>query len=459
MASEPVQPTSPSRRLRSPAVKFLIIAALTIAMAIPLLLIQFALSDRESTAAGAAQDIASGWGGSQIVAGPVLLVPYTVTREQTIDGKLVDTQFRQTAVLLPETLNVKAQADEETRWRGIYAVPVYRAAIALHAGFSKASFANLFPPDARIAWNEASISVLVSDAHGLADNVALTVNGQTIAFQPGALMTAIGNPVAPVTSATMNGMHVPVTLAAPADLTLDTTFTLRGSRELSFAPLGRRTTASMTSQWRSPSFFGAFLPNERKVTKDGFAASWVVPYLARGFGQSFQTTDDAAPVLLTPASGVKFYQPVDHYQLVQRSLKYAILFIALAFLVFFVIETVSPRRLHAVQYALVGAAQALFYLLLLSFSEHIGFANAYLVASAATVGLTALYAMSALADKARAAVLGIILALLYGLLYVILNAEDFALVIGSSVLFVALAATMYVTRRIDWYRGSDADPG
>jgi inner membrane protein len=230
-----------------------------------------------------------------------------------------------------------------------------------------------------------------------------------------------------------------------------------GSRELSFSPLGRRTTAGMASEWASPSFFGAFLPTDRKVGKNGFSASWVVPFLARGFGQSFQTSDDAAAAILTPASGVRFYQPVDHYQLVERSLKYAILFIALAFLVFFVVETVSPRRLHAVQYALVGAAQALFYLLLLSFSEHIGFANAYLVASAATIVLTGLYAVSALANKLRAAVLTAILAALYTLLYIILNAEDYALLIGSSLLFVALAATMYVTRKIDWYRAAEPE--
>jgi inner membrane protein len=442
------------RGLRSPGVKFLIIAALTIAMAIPLLLIQLALSDRETTASGAITDVANGWGGPQVVAGPVLLLPYTVQRDQMINGQTVNSTVRQVAVLLPEDLSFKAKAAEGTRWRGIYAVPVYRAGVALHATFSKASFTGLTPPDAKILWNEASVSLLVSDAHGLADVVALTVNGQTVPFQPGGNIPATAMPNSPNAG---SGMHAPINIAAPADLTLDTRFDLRGSRELSFAPLGRRTTASMSSGWSSPSFFGAFLPSERSVTHDGFTASWVVPYLARGFGQSFQTVEEASGTVLTPASGVKFYQPVDHYQLVQRSLKYAILFIALAFLVFFVVETVSPKRLHAVQYALVGAAQALFYLLLLSFSEQIGFAAAYLVASVATIVLTGLYAWSALADKLRAGVLTAVLAVLYGLLYVILNAEDYALVIGSSLLFVALAATMYVTREIDWYRATDLE--
>src|SRR6185312_2190333 len=152
---------------------------------------------------------------------------------------------------------------------------------------------------------------------------------------------------------------------------------LRGSREMSVSPLGKRTTATIAAAWGSPSFFGAFLPTERKISDKAFTASWTVPYLARGFGQSFDTPEEALQNILSPSFGVRFYQPVDHYQLVERSLKYAVLFVALAFLVFFVVETVSAQRLHAVQYALIGAAQVLFYLLLLSLAEHIGFASAY----------------------------------------------------------------------------------
>lgn len=449
-------PSTASRILRSPGLKFILLAALTVAMAIPLLFIQLALADRQETANTAAQDIAAGWGGTQIVAGPILMLPYTVQREQQVDGRTVVSTIRQVAVLLPETLDIKAGATEEMRARGIFKVPVYRADIGMHATFRKASFAGLLPTDATPLWNEAAMAVLVSDAHGLADNVALNVNGKLIPFQPGAgIMTAayVGGTLVPV-----SGMQAPLSITEPADLNIETRFTLRGSRELSFSPLGRRTTASMQSRWPNPSFFGTFLPSERKVDASGFTASWVVPYLARGFGQSFQTPDNLSQQLLMPSSGVRFYQPVDHYQLVQRSLKYAILFIALAFLVFFVVETVSPKRMHAVQYALVGAAQALFYLLLLSFSEHIGFAMAYLVGAVATIALTSLYAISALANKLRAGVLCVILSILYALLYVILNAEDYALVIGSSLLFAALAATMFVTRRIDWYRATDLQP-
>ena len=440
-------PRTSSRLARSPGLKFLIVALLTIAMAIPLLFVQLALSDRQQTAAGAIQDIASGWGGAQIVAGPLVLVPYTVERDSVVDGKTVHSTLRYTAVLLPDELGMKARASEETRWRGIYAVPVYRSSVKLHATFARKALAELAPSDAHVLWNEATVSVLVSDAHGLTENVALTINGRTILFQPGAGMN----------DQRVTGIQARLGLSEAQDLTLDANLALRGSRELSLSPLGRRTTASIESAWPSPSFFGAFLPSERTIGARGFTASWVVPYLARGFGQSFSTTNEVVPLLLTPAFGVRFYQPVDHYQLVQRALKYAILFVALAFLVFFVVETISPRRLHVLHYALVGAAQVLFYLLLLSLSEHVGFARAYLIAAGATIVLTSLYAISALANRARAAVLFVVLALLYGLLYIILNAEDYALLIGSTLLFVALAATMFVTRRIDWYHVADAE--
>jgi inner membrane protein len=427
--------------VRSPGFKFLLIGILTVAMAIPLFFIQLALSDRERTAAGAANDIAAGWGGPQVVAGPVLLVPYTVQRQNLVNGQPVQVKQGFTAMLPPENLNMEVRATSGTRWRGIFEVPVYKAAIGMRATFDKTAIAGLLPSDAKVQWSDARVAIRVSDAHGLADNVVLNINGRVVPFESGV----------DVDDARFSGIQVKAGVAGPGDLTLDTKFTLRGSREFSISPLGRRTTASVQSDWASPSFFGAFLPTDREITSKGFKASWTVPYLARGFSQSFVAAASQMDVLQQPAFGARFYQPVDHYQLVERSLKYAILLVALAFLVFFVVETVSPQRLHAVQYALVGSAQVLFYLLLLSLSEHIGFALSYLIAASATVILTSLYAMSVLGSMSRAGVLCAVLSALYGLLYVILNAEDYALLIGSALLFGALAATMYVTRRINWY--------
>lgn len=439
-----------SRAGRSPGLKLLVIVALTIAMAVPLFLVQMAVSDRQKTAAGAADDIAQGYGGPQTVAGPVLLLPYTLQRSELVDGKLVQSSQHFTAVLLPDDLKFKVNAKTETRSRGIFPVPVYRAAVDLQARFDKTAVASAVPQDAQVNWKDVSIAVIVSDARGLADNVVLSVNGSNVPFEPGAGLANANGAV--------SGMQARLNLSEATGLTLGTRFLLRGSREFSVSPLGRRTVATVNSPWSSPSFFGAFLPSERRIDNGGFTATWTVPYLARGFGQAFASKDEAMQSILSQAFGARFYQPVDHYQLVQRALKYAILFVALGFLVFFVVETVSQRRIHVVQYAMVGAAQVLFYLLLLSIAEHTGFAPAYVIAAIATVVLTSLYAVSALSSWARAALIGVVLAVLYGMLYLILNSEDNALLTGSCVLFAALAGTMYFTRNINWYRVTDQAP-
>jgi inner membrane protein len=429
----------------------LVIVLLTIAMALPIFFIQLALSDREKTAAGAANDIAQGYGDTQSVAGPILLLPYTIQRTEMIDGKKVQIPQSYTAVVLPDDLKLKVRADTETLYRGIFPVPVYRAGIAMHAAFDRQAMTSWLPAGAQVQWKDAQIAVIVSDTRGLADNVVLNVNGRKVAFEPG---QAVSVPPGANGESTprISGIAAKLDLNEPVALMLDTNFVLRGSREFSVSPLGRKTVANIDSPWSSPSFFGAFLPSTRNVTKNGFSASWTVPYLARGFGQVFTTREEALQTILSQSFGAKFYQPVDHYQLVERALKYAILFVALAFLVFFVVETVSQRRIHFVQYAMVGAAQVLFYLLLLSFAEHLGFAGAYAVAAGATIGLTSLYASSALSSWVRAAVIGVVLTALYGLLYLILKSEDNALLTGSCVLFAALAGTMYFTRKIDWYR-------
>lgn len=445
--------TSVRQAARSPGLKLLVIIGLTILMAVPLFLIQMALSERENTAQGAAADIAQGYGGAQTVAGPLLVVPYSRTHSEIVDGKTIQTTAHSVVVLLPEDLKIGVIAQTETRARGIFPVPVYRAVIDMGARFDKATLAAAFPADAQIDWKNASVTLLVSDARGLTDNVALMVNGNVVPFEPGAGFTAA------VADKQISGMRAHLNMAEATDLNIGTHFALRGSREFSLAPLGRRTVAKIQSPWASPSFFGAFLPSDRHVAADGFTASWTVPYLARGFGQSFATPAEAVEAIMFQAFGARFYQPVDHYQLVQRALKYAILFVALGFLIFFVAETLSQRRIHVVQYAMVGAAQVLFYLLLLSITEHMGFAEAYGIATAATVLLVGFYAVSALSSRWRALVTAIVLAALYGMLYLILNSEDNALLTGACVLFAALAGTMYFTRKIDWYHITDTAGG
>lgn len=436
-------------RYNSPGLKLLAVVLLTIVMVIPLFIIELALDGREERKSDAIADVASGWGATQIVSGPVLFVPYEYQVQQVVDGKTVVSTNHEEAVILPTSLDINAQAATETRTRGIFDVPVYRSNIGIKAAFTRAAFDNVFPEGAKIFWNQAYASILVNDPRGLAANVSLRVNDHIQLFEPG-----IGT-----MSKSANGIHAPLGISdLPQTLALETTIGLHGSRELSFAPLGQLTTAHLTSPWPDPSFFGNFLPVDRKIGEHGFDAKWSVPYLARGYAQAFSTSTDAMSLLSSSTFGVKFYQPVGFYQLVERALKYAVLFVGLSLLVFFVTELVSARRLHVMQYALIATAQVLFYLLLLSFAEHIGFGMSYLAAALATILLTAAYAWSAFTSAARAAVLAVLLGALYALLYVILNQEDYALLIGAGLLFFALAATMYATRKLDWYRVAPMAP-
>ena len=446
----PVAPT------RSAGVKAIVIAALTIVMAVPLFFIQLVLSDRQGTATSAATEIATAAGGPQTVIGPFLVVPYTV--EQIVPGlKNPVAIANRVRIILPDDLAVAAHADTSVRKRGIFAVPVYAARLDITARFDRQMLARQFPEGAKIAWQNAMLALSVSDLRGLADNVTLRESGRDIDFQPGFGLGSTEGLANPGFGDGRGGLHAPLALDGPRDIRLETRLMLRGSRELNFAPLGRRTAVTLDSPWASPSFAGDVLPQTRTVTAAGFKARWVVPYLARGFETVFDNPQAAWAALHHSSFGVRFYQPVDYYQLVGRSLKYAVLFVALAFLSFFVVETVTSQRLHAVQYALVGAAQVLFYLLLLSLSEHIGFAAAYLAAAMATVTLTGLYAKAVFRGVGRAALLTAMLAVLYGCLYAILNAEDDALLIGSGLLFAALAGTMYATRRIDWFGLAQGD--
>lgn len=420
-------------------------------MAVPLFFIQLVLLDRQNTAAEAARMVATGWGGPQTVAGPLLVVPYTIAETVTAsDGKIATVTRRDRRLLLPENLTISARADTETRRRGIFEVPVYRARINLQARFDRQALEAVLPRGAAPLWAEVSLALTVSDVQGLADNVALSEGVRTVPFQPG-LGPEMGTRLSPSAPTPLNGIFAPLPLEGPRELVVRTEIQLRGAQEINFVPLGRRTVADIESSWPSPSFSGAFLPASRTINDSGFRAGWVVPYLARGFGQSLDVSDEALARVMASSFGVRLYQPVDYYQLVDRSLKYAILFVALAFLIFFVVETISLQRLHAVQYTMVGAAQVLFYLLLLSLSEHLGFAFSYLIAATATVAMTGLYAAAAFRSVLRAGILTGILAALYELLYVTLNAEDYALLIGAGVLFAALGVTMFVTRRIDWY--------
>ena len=431
-------PPTPSTGGRNAGLKLFGIVLMTLVMAVPLVMISSLVDERRSYAGEAAANVAQGWGGSQTVAGPFLVVPYAVPEKRDERGALLSDALNGDVVILARTLEVKATPTVEERARGIFRVPVYAADLELTGAFVRPDLPGL-PDGAVIDWTRAHLALGVGDVRGISGDVALTWNGQDGAtFAPG---TGV--------SAAYSGIQTPIAVGT-AEMPFKLTLRLRGTGRLAFVPSAESFAASVGSAWPHPSFDGAYLPETREIGETGFSAVWRVSYLARPLPQVWFNSDN---VSTGPAEfGVTFYQPVDFYQLVDRSLKYAILFIGLSFLVFFLAETVTGARIHVVQYLLAGAAQVIFYLLLLAFAEQIGFTPAYLIAAAACVVLTALYAGPVLGSLKRGLAVAGALIVLYGLLYTLLNEEDYALLTGAVASFLALAVTMFMTRKVDWYQ-------
>ena len=230
--------------------------------------------------------------------------------------------------------------------------------------------------------------------------------------------------------------------------TVDLVF--NGSVSLTVAPVARETRVSLASDWPHPSFSGAFLPDDRQVTPSGFTAAWKIPHLARSVPEAWSLAEAGLERLQPFAFGVRMIEPVDFYSLVNRAVKYGIMFVALAFMAVFCLELISGRRVHPVQYLFTGIALVFFYVLLLSLAEHLGFAPAYLAASAATGAMLALYVGAAIRSVRKGLVMLAVFAAIYGILYLILQLEDYALLAGAILGFVALTVVMFVTLRVDW---------
>ena len=427
-------------------VKMVVVGVLILLLLIPLLMIGGLISERQQRHDAVTAEVASSWGRSQTLGGPVLVVPFhTESRDE--NGKPI--VIRELAYFLPETLKVAGGLEPERRSRGIFEVVLYRADLRLSGSFQRPSFKAWSVAPTDIGWDQAYLALGIPDMRGIRKGVDITWAGKVLQLSPGGTIEGLWP----------SGLKVPITGLAAAvegqtfDFGLD--LVLNGSQELRVLPFGKQTTVSLRSTWPSPSFAGGFLPESRRVTDQGFEATWNVPYFGRSYPQQWRGNElgkvaDAATVAGS-SFGVGLFLPVDVYQKTERSVKYGVLFVLLTFLTFFLYEVFSPFSLHPMQYLLVGSALCLFYVLLLSISEHVPFGPSYGIASVATIGLITAYAVAILRARLRAVGVGAALVALYSYLYVLLQAEDYALLLGSIGLFVILALVMYVTRRLDWY--------
>ncbi|MCB2089090.1 MAG: cell envelope integrity protein CreD [Sphingomonadaceae bacterium] len=447
-------------RERSPGIKLLFAVLIGGALLIPLLAVYALVYDRQHQARVAQDSITVGWGGAQVVSGPVLVIPYRaerVTSEQ-VDGKTVTRTVveRDELFLSPESQQVTTEIDPDVKERSIYKTVIYLAKLGGTAKF-------VLPPDLerfgvkreQLLLNEAEFRFGASDSRGLQTDTKVSVNGTALPLKP-------GNGVASSNGSGFFG-YFEWTDGEPLDVVWS--YSLRGSRSLTLVPRGGSTEWKASSSWPHPSFEGDFLP-EHETGAQGFAATWSVTNLA--LGQALVLDDDpGAPNVSEPdgrsviyaepvgtgqsmAATIRLVDPVDVYSRVDRSVKYGFLFIGFTFLAFLMFDIVGGARVAAAEYLLSGAGLVLFFVMLLAFSEVIGFTLAYLVASGAIIGLLTAYSAAVLGSWKRARFIGALLLGLYGLLYVLLSLEAWSLMIGSVLLFFALAGVMYATRQIDW---------
>ena len=453
---------------RTPGVKLALAILIGFLLTIPLFSIWLLVYDRQSQSDTARASIAEGWGGPQRIAGPLLVIPYRATVTETVtEGNQPVTRSREVwkqLTLAPETARLGTTVNPQKRKRSIYEVVVYEAQLKGRSRFSlPADFSRFGVALEDIALDRAELRFGLSDPRGLYGQPPdATTGGHALNLQPGGGLPTTGG------SGFFAPLNAQALLAEP--LVVDYAYDFRGNGQLSLVPQAGDTQWQVASSWPSPSFQGGFLPVERLVSAKGFKAIYRVGNLA--LGQSLVSTDgtqqpsgDGAqpityggPNRTSLDARIHLVQPVDLYSRVNRSVKYGFLFIGFTFITFLLFDVIGGVPVSAVEYLLVGAALVLFFVLLLAFAEVIGFTPAYAVASAAIIGLNAAYSAAVLKSWMRASLIGGLLIALYAVLYVLLSLEDFSLLIGSLLLFVALAAVMYVTRNLNWGGPQEGQP-
>ena len=436
----------------SVTLKAVLVGVIVLLLIVPLAMLRGLVTERAALREQAYTRVAQGWGGSAVLGGPMLVVPTLRTVVEKINDKDVSRVIRSDLYLLPAKLDmtVDLNLQDEPRYVGIYAVPVYLADVQFKGQFEFAALQPLLDkPGVTYLWHEGRLRLPVAEVRSLREVGLARFAGGDVKLGP-------------AQPGIYRGIEARVDLtelAKSASAAFEFHAVTAGSRSLSLLPLGSTTTLQMHSNWPHPSFYGAFLPVERTITASGFDARYQVLELNRSYRQAFSEEEISEGILDESAFGVGLYQTVDVYQRVERAVKYALLFIALTFLTFFAWEQVTRNRLHPLQYLLIGLALSIFYLLLIALSEHISFVIAYVTAAVALVVLIGVYVAGALRSSMRGGVAAAAMSGVYALLYALVLSEDYALLLGAIVLFVALAAVMLVTRRIDWYRlGSNARP-
>jgi inner membrane protein len=454
----------------SHTIKFAAVGILVLLLLIPTSMIEGLIGERQSQSHRVISEISSKWGFDQTIAGPIINIPYKeLVASQNDKGQTVYTNTISTMHFLPNQLDITGNVKTAIKHRSIYDAVVYTTELHFKGNFDKIAIEKLGITPENVLWNKAYVSIHIPDLRGINKRVVMNWNKDTLEMNPGIdnndiLITSLNkfnspdyarNAEIPATVPYQNnavngssGLSTKVDVKESGKINFEMTLDLNGSSSLYFIPIGKETNVSLKSTYKTPSFDGAFITDTNVINNNGFDAKWKVLNLNRNFPQEWT---NSSYNIGESAFGVNLLIPVDHYQKSMRSAKYAIMFIMLTFLVFLFTELLNGFKIHPVQYLLVGLALIIFYTLLLSISEQLGFTIAYLISSVAVIILISLYSRTIFKENRLMALLAGILIILYGFLFVILRSEDYALLIGSIGLFIVLCVIMYLSRKIKWY--------
>lgn len=425
----------------SKSIKVVVIAFLVLLLLIPMFMIEDMIRERGRTQSEAIAEVSQKWSLAQTVTGPYINLKYPMYYEENGTKRLT----MGNVTLFPDELSVDGQLKTETLQRGIYKVNVYQSELVIKGSFSSEELRKSNLSMDALQYDRAAICLNLTDMRGLSEQVSIRLNDSVYVFEPGMDGQGIDN----------MGVHAIVNLSALKEdgrLPYEMNIKLKGSQSISFTPLGKTTKVSLKANWNTPSFDGNFLPEKRHITESDFSAQWQVLNLNRNYSQvlvDYPTT--GIRDIKDSSFGVNLKMPVEQYQQSMRSTKYAVLIILLTFTVIFFTEIMEKTRIHALQYLLVGLALCLFYSLLLSLSEHIGFGSAYLVASVLTIALVGGYMLGIIKRKKPALIMTGLLVVLYIYVFILIQLETYALLAGSLGLFVILAMVMYFSKKIDWF--------
>ncbi len=447
----------------SVTIKLASIGFLVLILLIPSSWITDLMQERQLRAMEVIDEVSEKWSGPQLVAGPILCIPYL--RDQVVNkgnGVTEVTKVKDYAFFLPEELNTDGTIKPQVRSRGLFDAVVYESILDSKATFSQPDFSALQIQPEQVIWKEARLLFGISDLRGINETPELLMGGKALGTEPTNDLGVVfdGTPRradlndenSPIVS---NGIICRLGWKSAEDFqpAVAWKLSLKGSTQLFTVPLGKNTQMHLKGPWADPSFDGEFLPEQRTLTEISFDANWKILHFNRPFSQQWSGKNKS---LAGSNFGVRLLMPVDQYQKSMRTAKYGVLIVILSFLALFMVEVMKKIRIHPFQYILVGAALIIYYTLLLSLSEQLGYVTAYLLASVATIGLIAAYASTFFRNRQMTMLYGGLMTFFYAFVFVIIQMQDYSLLLGSLGLFLVVAGIMYASRNIKWYADREA---